>query len=298
MRAATLLIALLLAGCSALFLHPSERMVRDPAQIGLRYEDVRLAAPDGAVLRGWYLPAAGPARGTVLHLHGNAENISTFIGAVHWLPARGYNVLLLDYRGFGESGGEPSIDHVNEDARVALDWLLARPGADSERLVVFGQSLGGSAAIYAVAHHPQRERVRAVISEGAFSSYSRIAREKLDAFWLTWPLQWPLSLLFSDRYAAERAAPLLDPVPLLVMHGEQDPVVPVTHSRRLFDAAKGPRELWTLPGGHIEALTHPENRERFAGYLDRYTGAVSAAAASSRPAAAGSPAGLPASPRR
>jgi fermentation-respiration switch protein FrsA (DUF1100 family) len=266
MRAAVAALALLAAGCTQLFLHPGKMQAHHPDRLGLRYEDVWLAAPDGAKLHAWWLPAAGPALGTVLHLHGNAENISTFIKAVHWLPGAGYNVLLVDYRGYGRSEGTATIHTVHEDARLALDAALARPGP----WFVFGQSLGGSAAIHAVAHHPQRARVAAVVSEGAYSSYRRIAREKMNQAWFTWALQWPLSFLFSDRYAAERSAAALAPVPLLVVHGERDEVVAPSHARRLFEAAREPRELWLVPGGgHVNAFTRVENRERLLAYLAR-----------------------------
>jgi fermentation-respiration switch protein FrsA (DUF1100 family) len=263
-RLAVLAFALLAAGCTQLFLHPGREPVLHPDKLGLRYEDVWLTAPDGAKLHGWYLPAAAPARGTVLHLHGNAENISTFIAAVWWLPAAGYNVLLVDYRGYGRSEGVATIDTVHEDARLALDAALLREGP----LFVFGQSLGGSAAMYAVAHHPQRARIAGVISEGAFSGYRRIAREKMNQLWLTWPLQWPLSFLFSDEYAAQDAVARLSPVPLLLVHGAADEVVPPEHARRLFEAAGEPRELWVVPEtGHIEAFTKAENRERLLAFL-------------------------------
>jgi len=270
MRAAAgLVLALLAAGCTQLFLHPGRMQVLHPQKLGLAYEDVWLAAPDGAGLHGWYLPAPVPARGTVLHLHGNAENITTFIAAVQWLPAAGYNVLMVDYRGYGRSEGVATIDTVHEDARLALDAALARQGPGLGPLFVFGQSLGGSAAVYAVAHHPQRARVAAVVTQGAFSSYRRIAREKMGQAWFTWPLQWPLSLLFSDRYAADRAAAALAPVPLLVVHGEHDAVVPVAHARRLYEAARAPRELWIVPGaGHVDAFNTAGSRERLLAFLD------------------------------
>jgi fermentation-respiration switch protein FrsA (DUF1100 family) len=262
-RLAALLFALCASGCTQIFLQPGHMQVYHPQQVGLAWEDVWLPAPDGARIHGWYLPAPAPARGTVLHFHGNAENITTFLGAVHWLPAAGYNVLLVDYRGYGRSEGVATVDGVHEDARIAIDAALARPGP----LFVFGQSLGGSIAIHAVAHHPERARIKAVISEGAFSGYRRIAREKMGALWLTWPFQWPASFLFSDRYAAEDSAAALAPVPLLVVHGADDIVVPPSHAQRLYDAAREPRELWLVPGKHVAAFTTQENRERLLAYL-------------------------------
>ena len=270
MRAVLLIATLLLGGCSQLFLHPTREQALHPEKLGLAYEDVFLPLGDGARLHGWFLPAKA-ARGTILHLHGNGDNISSFIGAVHWLPARGYNVLLLDYRGYGRSDGVATIAGAHADAQLALRYLAARQGPGSERLVVLGQSLGGSIGIYAVAHAapPDRARIKGVISEGAFSSYSRIARERMNALWLTWPLQWPLSLLFSDEYSAEDALPQLGGIPLLLIHGDRDQVVPYSHSQRLNDRATGRHELWTIAGGgHIDALTRNEWRERLMAWLD------------------------------
>jgi uncharacterized protein len=268
MRLALLAAALLLGSCTQVFLHPGREEVLHPQRLGLAYEDVWIAAPDGARLHAWYLPAAAPARGTVLHLHGNAENISTFIGATHWLPQRGYNVLLLDYRGYGRSEGDPSVAHLHEDAAAALSHLLARGAGSGSPLFVFGQSIGGAVAIRTAAHHPDRARIAAVVTEGAFSGYARIAREKLGALWLTWPLQWPLSLLFASDFDAEDAVGAL-PMPLLLIHGERDPVVDVSHGRRLYQAARGPRELWIVPGGgHVDAFKHPANRERLLRYFE------------------------------
>lgn len=288
MRAAIVALALLATGCTQLFLYPGRMQVLHPEKIGLRYEDLWLTAPDGARLHGWHLRAPGTPRGTILHLHGNAENISTFIAAVHWLPAAGYDVVMVDYRGYGRSEGVATIDSVHEDARLALQALLERPGP----LFVFGQSLGGSAAIYAVAHEPRRERLAGVVTEGAFSSYRRIAREKMNQLWLTWPFQYPFSwLLFSDRYAAVDAVARIAPVPLLIVNGADDPVVFPSHARRLYEAAREPRELWIVPGGgHVDAFTRAGNRETLLAFL-----AKASAAAPAAPTSPASPAALPAS---
>jgi len=90
----------LVTGCTTLFFQPLGKHIRTPKDIGLDYEDLWFKSADGVLLNAWFLPAKTVARGTVLFLHGNAENISTHIGAVFWLPERGFNVLLLDYRGY------------------------------------------------------------------------------------------------------------------------------------------------------------------------------------------------------
>jgi len=261
-----LLLAALLGGCTNLFFHPNRDEALTPAKLNLVYEDMYL--PEGQ--HGWYLPAPGAARGTLLYLHGNAQNISTFIPAVWWLPARGYNVLMLDYSGYGKSAGVATVNSVHADAEAGLRYLVERGGVDRDRLILFGQSLGGSVALYSAAHSPHRDHLRAVIAEGAFSGYRRIAREKMQALWIVRYLRVPLSLLFNDDYSAEAAMPQLPGVPLLLIHGDHDEVVPNSHAQRLYAAAKGEKQLWVVQGGrHIDALTRPEYRERFVAWLDR-----------------------------
>jgi len=264
-----LLLCLSLAGCAGQFFHPMSRHVSLPSDRGLAYEDVRLTAADGTRLHGWFLPARVPARGTVLFLHGNAENISTHIASVAWLPARGYHVLLIDYRGFGASEGAPSVEGALQDIDAAMRWLLARRGIDRRRIVVFGQSLGAALAIHYVARGEHRPHIRALIADSAFASYRGIVREKLSEFWLTWPLQVPLSWTVSDRHSPIHSAPRLAPIPVLFIHGERDQIIPPGHSRLLYREASKPKQLWLVPGGrHIDAMQRPEIREKLLEYLD------------------------------
>jgi fermentation-respiration switch protein FrsA (DUF1100 family) len=261
---------LVLAGCNGMFFFPYRTQVRSPDQLGLKYEDVYFPARDGTRLHAWFLPGTARVQGTILFLHGNAENISTHIMSVQWLPAQGFNVFLPDYRGYGASAGEPSVEGVQDDVDSALRTLLARPDVEPDRLVVFGQSLGGAIAIYNVAHSPSRRHIRGLAVESAFSSYRGIAREKLGAFWLTWPLQYPLSWLVSDRYSPADAVAEISPIPLIIIQGDHDPIVTVGHARRLYELAREPKELWVVPGsGHIQAFRNQTYRDRFVAWLKR-----------------------------
>ena len=274
LRLASVLTCLvLLQGCTGAFFQPQRTMVITPARLGLDYRDVYIRTPDAVRLHAWYLPARGKARGTVLFLHGNAENISTHIASVYWLPARHYNVLLPDYRGYGESAGTPSLPGLVTDAETAISWLAAQPEVQNRGMAVFGQSLGGSLAVYAVAHSPHRSRIKALIIDSAFSSYRRIAREKLADFWLTWAFQVPLSRTVDDRYSPIYTVADISPIPLLIIHSVHDPIVPIGHAEALYAAAKQPKELWKIAeGGHIQAMTHAEDRRRLAAYLDERFG--------------------------
>ena len=248
---------------------PMKTMLRTPDQIGLQYRDQYFTSSDGTRLHGWWLPAEGKAQGTVLLLHGNAENISTHIGSVYWLPAQHYNVFLFDYRGYGLSAGEPSLDGAMMDVKSALRWLLARKDLDPGRIIVFGQSLGGALGVYALASTGMSHKIRALILDSTFSDYHRIARDKLSSFWLTWPFQYPLSWLISDRYSPVRQIARISPTPVLIVHSQADMIIPVDHARRLFAAAKQPKELWIVPdGAHISAFNQPEMRKKLLRYLD------------------------------
>jgi fermentation-respiration switch protein FrsA (DUF1100 family) len=272
MRARTLIALCLLltqTACSGLLFHPSPVMERTPAQLGLAYEDVYFLTRDNVKLHGWYLPAKGKPVGSILYLHGNAENISTHIFNVAWLPARGFNVFAFDYRGYGLSGGEPSLPGVHRDFSAALHWLLKKPFAAEHGVVVFGQSLGGGIAIYGVAHSDVQDRIRALVVESALSSYRDIAREKLAGFFLTWPLQWPLSFAMPDGYSPIYAIPEIKGIPILIIHGDHDPIVPLHHGERLYAAATAPKAFWLVKGGgHIQAFTFEKYREKLVDYLD------------------------------
>ncbi|MEN8197999.1 MAG: alpha/beta hydrolase, partial [Pseudomonadota bacterium] len=219
-RILTLSLALSLGACTGLLFHPQSELLITPDRVGVAYRDIAFTAADGVELHGWFLPAeTGAASGeacTVLFLHGNAENISTHLGAVWWLPAKGYNVFLFDYRGYGHSAGEPTLPGLHLDDAAALETVFAMEGVDSGKIVVFAQSLGGAVAITALAQSPYRHRVRALITESAFSDYRGITREKLAGFWLTWPLRGPLSLTMNNDYKPLEAIGKISPTPVLI----------------------------------------------------------------------------------
>lgn len=258
---------LTLAGCiERFFFYPDAVRYTSPEQFGLRAEDVRIRSSDGTRLHGWFLPASGTAKGTVLHLHGNAANISNHLPLVAWLPARGYNVLMIDYRGFGMSEGRPTLDGVVDDALAALNYLRTRPDVDRGRLVVFGQSLGGATALRMLAR--DADGVRLALIDSSFPSYRGIARDatkgsamapiaSLAASALPGPDKDPVTALKSIR------------TPLIFMHGERDAVIPPAGSDALHAAALA-SELWTIPGAeHIAAFAVPGPwRERLTGAMD------------------------------
>ena len=255
-------------GCTQTFFQPQRALIDTPGSAGLRYETLALRAADGVELFTWFLPARGTPQATVLFLHGNAENISTHFANVAWMPAEGFNVLALEYRGYGGSGGTPSLAGVQLDIDAALEVLLERADVDRQRLVLFGQSLGGALAIYYAARGKHRGALRAVIADSAFADYRLIVKEKLAGFFLTWPFQWVPALTVDNDYSPLASIGALGSLPLLLIHGERDAIVPAHHSKLLYDAAPEPKELWLLPAaGHIQAVRDPALRRRLSDFV-------------------------------
>ena len=277
-RLATVLAGLLATSCTAVFFQPHRVQVLTPDQLGLAYQDVRFKTRDGLELRGWFLPAPGRALGTVVQLHGNAENISTHFTSLAWMPARGFNLFAFDYRGYGASEGTPSLDGVQLDIDAALETLLARDDIDKNRIVIYGQSLGGALAAYYVQHTSRRHRIHALILESAFSDYVDVAKEKFTDHWFTWPFQWIPDLSVDDRYSPLPGMASVSPIPLLVLHGDRDRTVPMHHGQRLYEAAREPKQLWIVPGaGHIQTTGDPAVRDRLVAWLREVLAAPPAA---------------------
>ena len=131
---------------SYLVFHPTKGLTLTPKNMGLAFEDVRLTTEDGVDIHGWYVPAEN-ARATLLFFHGNAGNISHRLGSIEIFHSLGLSVFIVDYRGYGESGGRPTITGTAHDARAAWGWLTREKKTPPEKIVVFGRSLGGAIAI-------------------------------------------------------------------------------------------------------------------------------------------------------
>lgn len=269
-RAIALLLALTCVGCTSVFFQPDHTLFQTPGLYGVEYQPMEIHAADGTELFAWFMPARGKARGSVLFLHGNGQNISTQFANVAWMPAAGFNVLALDYRGYGGSQGSPSLPGVQLDIDAAMRALLERADVDPTRIIVFGQSLGGALAIHYLAHSRYRGSVKALVVDSAFSDYERIAQEKLAAAVITWPVQWFASLAVDNRYSPQASVAALSPIPVLFIHGDADTIVPLHHSQLLYELAGYPKDLWIVPGaGHIQAIKDRQVRARLTEYLVR-----------------------------
>ncbi|ACM21604.1 hydrolase or acyltransferase, alpha/beta fold family [Geotalea daltonii FRC-32] len=253
-----LLIALtvLCQGCvGRLFYYPDKETYDTPARHGLPFEEVTFASKDGTRLSGWFIPAVGKPKGTVIHFHGNAQNMTAHFGFVSWLPAEGFNLFVFDYRGYGKSAGRPNRQGVFEDSVAAISYIAARKDVDQNRLLILGQSLGGTNAIAAVGMN-RFTGIRAVAIESTFASYREIVRDKIGEIPIVSLFKWPLSyLLVGNSHSADQVVDKIAPLPLLLIYGDEDPIIPYRHGKKLFEKAKEPKQFWTIKGGsHTEAF--------------------------------------------
>jgi hypothetical protein len=260
---------LFLQACSSLLFVPTRQLVLTPDIVHIEYSDINLPGQDGLMLHGWYLPARAPARGSVLFLHGNGENISSHLAFVYWLPAAGYDVYLIDYRGYGESEGEVDLARSLQDIESMIAYVATHKSTP-QKMIVVGHSLGASMGIYAVSQSAHKADIAGLVSIGAFSDYGAVTRDVLSHSWLTWAFQWPLSLAMDNRFSPKKYIAEISPLPLVLMHSDADEIIEPYHADILFKAAAEPKTLQALHGDHNHVFNNEDNRHILLQYLSRF----------------------------
>lgn len=242
---------------SRLIYFPTRAYDATPKDLGLEFEDLTLTTDDGVAIAAWYVPCA-EAKASLIFCHGNAGNISDRLESVAVFHRAGYNVLLFDYRGYGRSEGRPTEDGTYRDAEAAWAFLVNDKGQSSDRIVVFGRSLGGAVAIDLA----KRRRPAALVVESSFTSLLDIGR-------LHYPLL-PVRWLLSYRYDSLGKVPHIR-CPKLFIHGVEDSLIPLANGRALFAAAAEPKEFLETPGGHNTGgfIQSPAYIARLTAFLDR-----------------------------
>jgi uncharacterized protein len=229
------LIALMWSQQRRLIYFPSPGPVPSAAAVLPTARDVVLDTEDGIRLGAWFFPGR---RGAVLVCNGNGGDRSMRAALAVALNRMGLSVLLFDYRGYGGNPGRPSEQGLAADARAAHEWLAAQPEVDSDRIAYFGESLGAAVAVGLAVQRPPA----ALVLRSPFTSLADVGAVHYP--WL------PIRRLLLDRYPSiERIASVH--APLLVIAGDRDDIVPLSLSRRLYDAAAEPKRLVLVPGaGH------------------------------------------------
>lgn len=222
---------------------PGRTLEVSPADAGMEYDDVWLETSDGVRLHGWFVTGPGQSDRVLLFFHGNAGNISHRLESIRQFLELGLSVMIIDYRGYGQSGGSISEAGIYRDADAAWNYLSEVQGATE--IVVFGRSLGASVAAWLAA----KRRPSALIVESSFTSVPDIAQELYP--WL--PARRLSRLQHATRdYIAEVLCPVL------VVHSRNDEIIPFHHGEAIFAAASEPRFLLELEGTHNDAFIRDE----------------------------------------
>ena len=248
---------------------------RTPADVGISFEEIHFASRRGLALHGWWIPCDREGRRPLVVLvHGWGRNVERMLPYLPMLHPAGFHLLAFDARhhGLSDPDGHASMPKFSEDIRAAIDAGAARPEVDRGRIAVLGLSIGGSAAIHAAAHDP---RIRAVVTVGSFAD----PRDAMVTFgrwrWLVAPAL-PLAFRFMEWRIGVRMAEIAPEAVIaraaarfLLVHGDADTVVPVSHAHRLAAAAGARARLWIMPGrGHSDIHLEPGFPERLVAFLN------------------------------
>ena len=234
--------------------YPDRSFESIPADWGLTYEDVSFEAADGTRLHGWFFPVPGKAP-TILFSHGNAGNISHRIDNVKNLLGYGLQVFIYDYRGYGKSKGTPSEGGIYQDGLAAYDYLINQRKISPEKIIPFGRSLGAAVAI----EISKKRDVRSLIIESAFTSTKDMAKSMF-LFMILSPFVPPN---YNNLKKIEEIT-----VPKLIIHGENDGLVPFSMGKRLYHAASAPKYFFPIQGAGHNDTYFVGGKRYFAAFSD------------------------------
>ena len=214
-----------------------------PFDVGMDYHDVSIKTSDGVTLHGWFI-VGRPSR-VLLFFHGNAGNISHRLDSIRQFQNLGMSVFIIDYRGYGQSGGSTTEKGIYRDADAAWRYLTEDRGISSNDIVIFGRSLGASVASWLATQH----QPLALIVESSFTSVPDIAQELYP--WL--PARWLSRFSHATRDYVRNVR-----CPILVTHSRDDEIIPFHHGEAIYASANEPRTLLALRGTHNEAFLQDE----------------------------------------
>lgn len=220
--------------------YPTREISITPKSIGLKFENVFFETDDHVKLNGWYVPCEG-ATSTLLFCHGNAGNISNRLDSMDIFHGLGLNVLIFDYRGYGKSRGFSTEKGIYLDAMAAYNWLISEKKSDEDKIVIFGRSLGGSIAIDLAS----KINKGLLISESAFTSIIDIGKE-------LYPFL-PIKYCVSTKYDSIQKIKNVK-IPKLIIHSEDDEIIPFHHGERLFKAAPSSKQFYKMRGEHNDGF--------------------------------------------
>ncbi len=239
------------SSCS-LFMHPNRKLYKDPIDYNIKHEVIKFKNRRNEILTGIFFPAQGKSKATIVHFHGNAQNMSA-----HWTYSQpfslaGYNVFIFDYSGFGASQGKATVKNAIEDGADAIKQSFLLPNAEKGKIVIFAQSIGGAIAPASMSLLEDFKPAMMII-EGSFYSYKEIATIVAKRKIFFWPMIWYPYLFVSDKFSPKNYINKID-CPKLFIHSEKDDIVDFTQGLKYYEKALPPKVFWETPSGHIEAF--------------------------------------------
>jgi fermentation-respiration switch protein FrsA (DUF1100 family) len=264
---------------------PRRRLKRSPEVFGAAFENVRFPSRDGVMLSGWLIPAREKPQGAIILCHGMSANRVEMLPWAESLWENDFTLLMFDFRRMGESGGDRCTAGFFEpqDLRGAVDYVKARADISSLPLGVFGFSMGGATAIMAAADDP---RIQAVATHGAYATLTgAITQRCRHHFGPFAPLAERVLMAYGNRKRWFPASPAgvmpilavqrLMPRPLLLLHGDRDPIIPAAHAHDLYAASCGSASLHVLHRSRhkrINRKVRPEAHEAVATFFCDHLG--------------------------
>ncbi len=219
--------------------HPTRKIVQLPTDVGLEYEDVYFKTSDHVKLNGWLIK--GTSNTTVLFFHGNGANISLRMGKLKMFHDLGLSTLIVDYRGYGRSEGIPSELGIYRDGQAAYEYLLTRTDVNKNKLVIYGESLGGAVAIDLAS----KVKVDALVVDSSFTSAVAMGK-----------LLYPMIPEFLVGFKFDSVTKITKiSVPKLFFHSQTDDLVPWSLGQELYRAAAEPKEFAEVHGSHNNSFT-------------------------------------------
>ena len=262
-----------MVNCNSYFYYPDNIVYSHPKDHRLQYKEVNFPSrPSSQILHAWFIYAQRrPSLGTIIQFHGNAQNLSSHYRSLLWVLRHGYNLFAFDYQGYGRSQGRVERKRTVQDGISAIQWVGSLDkNIRGDTIFIHGQSLGGAIAFGAVSSLRSASKIDGMIIESSFHSYQEIARDRLANTFIFWPLQWLAYFFISGDHSGDEIIDQLPNIPVLVVHGDKDIVVPIDFGMEIYKKLKKPKYfLKVKDGSHMNAFSeeYPQNRKVYLNFL-------------------------------
>lgn len=233
--------------------YPTKELASFPGGSDFYFQDVFFKRAENIELNGWFIPCRD-AQYTILFCHGNAGNISHRIEKLKFFNELGCHVFIFDYEGYGKSRGAPSEANLYRDARAAYEYLLSR-GIAQDQIIGYGESIGGAVIVDLAS----RQTMKAMILDSTFTSSKDMIRY-VYPFLPYW--------IFSSRFDSEAKIRNIE-IPKLIIHSQDDEIVPFRLGRKLYEVSAQPKEFLKIHGGHNSNFFESEEslREKISNFI-------------------------------